>query len=92
VRRRLRTVSREDLGECFDEASCLVSAAATLLELEQVEPAVEEPAVVGELGVELVTHAAAIPQRFDRNLSEVTNELGIGDLVDSAAILFQGDT
>jgi hypothetical protein len=86
----LATITGQDLGEGLDEAPGFLAAAATLFELKEVEPSVEEASVVRQLGIEFVAHAAALPQRLDRDLGEVAYELGIGDLVDAAAVLFQG--
>ena len=73
-----------------DEAPGFIASAATLLELQEVESPVQEAAVVRQFSVELVAHAATVPQRLDGDLGEVADELGIGDLVDAAAVLFQG--
>lgn len=84
-------IAGKDFGERLNEAAVLVAAPAALLELEEIETAVQQPAVVRELGIEVVADTATVSERLDGYLGEVADELRVGDLIDAAAILFQGN-
>ena len=52
----------EDLGEDFDERSGFGAAAPVQLERQEINASVEQPAVKGEFGFDLVRHPAPVAQ------------------------------
>jgi len=85
--------SRQTAGQQLpcDERARLVPAATAHLEVDQVHPAVEETAVVGNLGLNVLGGLAALPQLIQTDVGDVGEILGLEDCVDPASVLAHDD-
>jgi len=77
----------EDLGQCLEQSPLLFSATTTQLEIEQIHPSVEQPAIVRNLRLDVFGGMASLPQILQVEPGQIVQVLGLEHDVDAAALV-----